>query len=124
MEDSNEIERIRRSVVSAMQLSTDSVTAAGAAGIESLQLATIDQAHQLVRCIAAFTTDGSLADEMEEIVDESPAFLVSKVMSVRHGLEKFSGEYAALEEKVWKLVYAGRREKSRVLQVLARRRAL
>ena len=32
MEDSNEIERIRRSVVSAMQLSTDSVTAAGADG--------------------------------------------------------------------------------------------
>ena len=65
-----------------------------------------------------------LRDEMEEIVDESPAFLVSKVTSVRHGLEKFTGEYAALEEKVWKLVYAGRREKSRVLQVLARRRAL
>lgn len=124
MEDSNDIERIRRSVVSAMQLSTDSVTAAGAAGIESLTLASLDQAHQLVRCIAAFTTDDALADEMEEIVDESPAFLVSKVMAVRHGLEKFIGQHAALEEKVWKLVYAGRREKSRVMQVLARRRAL
>ena len=124
MEDSNEIGRIRRSVVSAMQLSTDSVTAAGAAGIESLTLASLDQAHQLVRCIAAFTTDDALADEMEEIVDESPAFLVSKVMAVRHRLEKFVGQHAALEEKVWKLVYAGRREKSRVMQVLARRRAL
>ena len=124
MNDMNEIERIRSSVVSAMQLSTDSVTAAGAAGIESLQLQTLAQAHQLARCIAAFTTDGSLADEMEEIVDESPAFLVSKVISVRHGLDKFSGEHAQLEEAVWKLVYAGRREKSRVLQVLARRRAL
>jgi len=124
MEDSNEIERVRRSVVSAMQLSTDSVTAAGAAGVESLVLATLDQAHQLARCIAAFTTDDALADEMEEIVDESPAFLVSRVMAVRHGLEKFIGEHAALEEKVWKLVYAGRREKSRVMQVLARRRAL
>ncbi len=124
MDDSNEIARLRRSVVSAMQLSTDSVTAAGAASVESLPLETLDQAHQLARCIAAFTTDGSLADEMEEIVDESPAFLVSKVVSVRHGLEKFTGEHAALEEAVWKLIYAGRREKSRVLQVLARRRAL
>ena len=124
MDDSNEIARLRRSDVSAMQLSTDSVTAAGAASVESLSLETLDQAHQLARCIAAFTTDGSLADEMEEIVDESPAFLVSKVVSVRHGLEKFTGEHAALEEAVWKLVYAGRREKSRVLQVLARRRAL
>lgn len=124
MEDMNEVERVRRSVVSAMRLSTDPVTVAGAAGVESLPLETLEQAHQLARCIAAFTTDGSLADEMEEIVDESPAFLVSKVMSVRHGLEKFSGEHADLEERVWKLVYAGRREKSRVLQVLARRRAL
>ena len=124
MDDSNEIARVRRSVVSAMQLSTDPVTAAGAAGAGSLPLVSLDQAHQMARCIAAFTTDDALADEMEEIVDESPAFLVSKVTSVRHGLEKFTGEYAALEEKVWKLVYAGRREKSRVLQVLARRRAL
>ena len=61
---------------------------------------------------------------MEEIVDESPAFLVSKVMSVRHELEKFTGEHADLEERVWKLVYAGRRERSRVMQTLARRRAL
>ena len=33
------------------------------------------------------------------------------------------GEHADLEEKVWKLVYAGRRERSRVMQTLARRRA-
>ncbi len=124
MEDQNEIERIRALVTSAMQLSTDSVTAAGAAGVESLALASLDQAHQLVRCIAAFTTDDALADELEEIVDESPAFLVSKVMSVRHELEKFTGEHADLEEEVWKLVYAGRRERSRVMQTLARRRAL
>lgn len=124
MEDQHEIERVRALVISAMQLSTDSVTAAGAAAIESLTLASLDQAHQLVRCIAAFTTDDALADEMEEIVDESPAFLVSKVMSVRHELEKFTGEHAELEERVWKAVYAGRRERSRVLQTLARRRAL
>ena len=53
MEDQNEIERIRGLVISAMQLSTDSVTAAGAAAVESLALATLEQAHQLVRCIAA-----------------------------------------------------------------------
>lgn len=124
MEDISEVEQIRTSVVRAMQLSTDSVTAAGAAGIESLRLETLDQVHQLARCIAAFTTDDALADEMEVIVDESPAFLVSKVAAVRYRLEKFVGEHAALEEQVWKLVYAGRREKARVLQVLARRRAL
>lgn len=124
MEDISEVEQIRTSVVRAMQLSTDSVTAAGAAGIESLRLETLDQVHQLARCIAAFTTDDALADEMEVIVDESPAFLVSKVATVRYRLEKFVGEHAALEEQVWKLVYAGRREKARVLQVLARRRAL
>ena len=124
MEDTSEIERIRKSVVSAMQLSTDSVTAAGAAGIESLRLETFDQAYQLARCVAAFTTDDALADEMETIVDESPAFLVSKVAAVRYRLEKFVGEHAVLEAQVWKLVYAGRREKSRILQVLARRRAL
>ena len=124
MEDKKEIERIRGLVVSAMQLSPDSVTAAGAASVESLPLATLDQAFQLARCIAAFTTDDALADEMEEIVDESPAFLISKVISVRHDLEKFSGEHAVLEEMVWKLIYAGRRERSRVLQTLARRRAL
>lgn len=124
MEDKKEIERIRGLVVSAMQLSPDSVTAAGAVSVESLPLATLEQALQLVRCIAAFTTDDALADEMEEIVDESPAFLISKVISVRHDLEKFSGEHAVLEEKVWKLIYAGRRERARVLQTLARRRAL
>lgn len=124
MENLDEIQRIRGLVVGAMLLSTDSVTAAGAARVELLALSTLDQAHQLVRCIAAFTTDDALADEMERIVDESPAFLVSKVMSIRHDLEKFVGGHAELEEHVWKQVYAGRRERSRVMQTLARRRAL
>ena len=124
MDDSNEIARLRRSVVSAMQLSTDSVTAAGAASVESLPLETLDQAHQLARCIAAFTTDGSLADEMEEIVDESPAYLISKVSGVKFSLERFTGEHAELEKQIWTLIYAGRRERSRVMQTLARRNAL
>ena len=57
-----------------------------------------------MRCIAAFTTDDALADELEEIVDESPAFLVSKVMSVRHDLQKFTGEHADLEGQVGDLL--------------------
>lgn len=124
MEDKNEIQRIRGLVVSAMQLSTDSVTAAGSVRIETLALDSVAQAQHLARCIAVFTTDDALADEMEEIVDESPAFLASKVMALRGELKKFAGEFAALEKSVWTLVYAGRRERARVMQTLVRRKAI
>ena len=124
MEDRTEIERICALIVSAMQLSTDPVSAAGAALLPSLKLDSADQAHQLVRCIAAFTTDDALADEMEEIVDESPTFLITKVMTVRHSLERFTGEHADLEKRVWTLIYAGRRERSRVMQTLTRRKVI
>ena len=124
MEDRTEIQRLCALIESAMQLSTDPVTAAGATVLPSLRLDSVDQARQLVRCIAAFTTDDALADEMEQIVDESPAFLVSKVMAVRHGLERFAGEHADLEKRVWTLIYAGRRERSRVMQTLFRRKVI
>ena len=124
MENSTEIQRITGLIVQAMQLSRDPVTAAGAAHIPTIRIESVDQANQLARCIAAFTTDDALADEMEEIVDESPAFLVSQVMAVGHKLEKFSGKHAELEKQVWTLIYAGRRERSRVMQTLARRSVL
>lgn len=124
MEDKNEIQRISGLIMTAMQLSTDSVTAAGASSISTLTLGSLEEAHHLARCIAAFTTDDALADEMEEIVDESPAFLISKVMAVHNELEKFTGEYADLEKRIWTLLYAGRRERARVMQTLARRRVI
>ena len=124
MEDRTELQRISGLVLAAMQLSTDPVTAAGAVYVPSLKLANVEQAMQLARCIAAFTTDDALTNEMEEIVDESPAFLVSKVMAVRSELVKFTGPYAELEKQIWTLIYAGRRERSRVMQTLARRSVL
>jgi len=124
MEDSTDIQRVTKLIVDAMQLSTDPVTAAGAVHVPSLKLESSEQVLQLARCIAAFTTDDALADEMEEIVDESPAYLISKVMSVRHELAKFSGPHADLEKRIWTLLYAGRRERSRVMQTLARRSVL
>ena len=124
MEDRSEVQNITNAVAAAMRLSTDSVTAAGAENIASLALANIDEAMQLARCIAAFTTDDALADEMGDVVDESPAFLISKVMAVRTALEEFTGKQADLEKRIWMLVYAGRRERSRVMQTLARRSVL
>ena len=124
MENNAEIQRITGLVVQAMQLSTDPVTAAGAAHVQSIRIDSVDQANQLARCIAVFTTDDALADELEEIVDESPAFLASQIMALSHKLEKFSGKHADLEKQVWTLIYAGRRERSRVLQTLARRSVL
>jgi hypothetical protein len=124
MEDKAEIQRITGLVAGAMQLSTDPVTAAGAVHVPSLGIVSVDQANQLARCIAVFTTDDALADEMEEIVDESPAFLASQVMVVSHNMAKYSGKHADLEKQVWTLIYAGRRERSRVMQTLARRSVL
>lgn len=124
MEDRSETQNITDAVANAMLLSTDPVTAAGSAKISALVLDNLDQAMHLARCIAAFTTDDALADEMGEIVDESPAFLISKVEAVRTELEKFKGLYGELEKRIWTLVYAGRRERSRVMQTLARRSVL
>ena len=124
MENQSPTQRISDAVVQAMLLSPDSVTAAGAAQVQKLALSDVDQAMHLARCIAAFTTDDALADEMGEIVDESPAFLISKVASVHADLQDFTGPYAELEKRVWTLVYAGRRERSRVMQTLARRHVL
>ena len=124
MEDLTEVQRITQMIVAAMQLSTDPVTAAGAVNVSSLKIVTADQAMHLARCIAAFTTDDALADEMAEIVDESMPFLVSKVVAVSNALEEFTGKQASLEKSIWTLIYAGRRERSRVMQTLARRSAL
>ena len=124
MEDRNEVQNIADAIAAAMLLSTDPVTAAGSVKVSALVLDNLDQARHLARCIAAFTTDDALADEMGDIVDESPAFLISKVESVRSELEKFKGPFAELEKRIWTLVYAGRRERSRVMQTLARRSVL
>ena len=124
MEDRNEVQKITEAIAAAMLLSTDPVTAAGSVKVSALVLDNVDQAMHLARCIAAFTTDDALADEMGDIVDESPVFLISKVDSVRAELEKFKGPYAELEKRIWTLVYAGRRERSRVMQTLARRSVL
>lgn len=124
MEDRTEAQRLTAHIVDAMLLSTDPVTAAGAVKVPELALANADQAEHLARCIAAFTTDDALADEMAEIVDESLPFLISKVGAVRHELEEFTGKQADLEKRIWTLLYAGRRERSRVMQTLARRSVL
>ena len=124
MEDRNEVQNITEAIAAAMLLSTDPVTSAGSVKVSALVLDNLDQARHLARCIAAFTTDDALADEMGDIVDESPAFLISKVESVRAELEKFKGLNAELEKRIWTLVYAGRRERSRVMQTLARRSVL
>lgn len=124
MEDRNEVQNITNAIAAAMLLSTDSVTAAGSANVSALTLDSLDQAMQLARCIAAFTTDDALADEMGDIVDESAAFLISKVACVKTDVESFKGPHGELEKRIWTLVYAGRRERARVMQTLARRSVL
>ncbi len=121
MEDSTELQRITRLIVDAMRVSTDPVTAAGAEHVSLLNLAQHKQAVHLARCIAAFTTDDALAIEMAEIVGESPKFLIGKVLLVRYAPDKLTGEHADLETRIWKSIYAGRRERSRVKEVLTRR---
>ena len=39
-------------------------------------------------------------------------------------LASFNGPHAELEKRIWTLVYAGRRERARVMQTLARRSVL
>lgn len=121
MEDSSERQRITRLIIDAMQISTDPLTAAGTAHLASLELETSDQALHLARCVAAFTSDDGLANEMAEIVGESPKFLIGKVMSVHNASGQRTGEHTDLEKRFWTLVYAGRRERSRVMQTLTRR---
>lgn len=121
MEDTTELQRIIRLIVNAMRISTDPVTAAGAENIPSLNIETHVQAVHFARCIAAFTTDDALATEMAEIVGESPKFLIGKVLLVHYTPEKCTGEHAALEQRIWKSLYAGRRERTRVRDVLIRR---
>jgi hypothetical protein len=121
MEDSNELARITRLVVDAMQISTDRVTAAGAAQLAALELKDYAQGIHFARCIAAFTTDDALANDLAEIVGESPKFLVGKVLLANFAPEQCTGEHADLEKRIWTSIYAGRRERSRVQQTLARR---
>ena len=121
MEEHNELQRISGLIVAAMHISTDRVTAAGVAHVPSLKLESLAQALQLARCIAAFTTDDALADDFAELVGESPKVTVGKVSLVTGSPEQCSGEHADLEKLIWTRIYAGRRERSRVLQTLARR---
>jgi len=121
MEDNTELARITRLVIDAMQISTDRVTAAGAAQLASLELKDLAQALHFARCISAFTTDDALAIDLAEIVGESPKFLVGKVLLANYAPEQCTGEHADLERRIWTSIYAGRRERSRVQQTLARR---
>lgn len=121
MEDTTELQRLSRLIVDAMQISTDRVTAAGAANFASIGLKTFAQGIHFARCIAAFTTDDTLANDLAEIVGESPKFLVGKVLLANFAPEHCTGEYAELEKRIWTSLYAGRRERSRVQQTLARR---
>lgn len=121
MEDMTELHRITRLIVDAMRISTDPLTAAGAENVASLNIEQHAQAVHLARCIAAFTTDDMLAGEMAEIVGESPKFMIGKVLLVHYAPEKCTGQHADLEQRIWKSLYAGRRERSRVQEVLVRR---
>lgn len=124
MEENTEIARICKSIVDAMRVSTDPVTAAGAENVVAFKLETLVQAKHVARCIAAFTTDDALAIEMAEIVGESPRFLIGKVLMARYAPEQCTGAHADLERQLWKSLYAGRRELSRVKQTLTRRNVL
>lgn len=124
MEERTELQRISGLIVAAMHISTDRVTAAGVVHVPSLKLESLAQAVHLARCIAAFTTDDALADDFAELVGESPKVLVGKVSLASSAPEQCNGEnadFADLEKRIWTLIYAGRRERSRVQQTLARR---
>lgn len=121
MEERTELQRISGLIVAAMHISTDRVTAAGVAHVPSLKIESVAQAIHLARCIATFTTDDALADDFAELVGESPKVMVGKVSLVTSAPEQCTGESADLEKLIWTLIYAGRRERSRVQQTLARR---
>ena len=121
MEECTELQRISGLIVAAMHISTDRGTAAGVVHVPSLKLESFAPAVHLARCIAAFTTDDALANDLAELVGESPKFLVSKVLLANFPPEQCTGEHTDLEKRIWTSIYAGRRERSRVLQTLARR---
>ena len=122
MDETTELERLTQLIVDAMQISTDRVTAAGAVHLPSLELTTLGQGVHLARCVAAFTTDDELARDFAELLGESPKVLLDKVGLANDAPQQRAGEHADLEKQVWTLVYAGRRERSRVAQCVARRR--
>lgn len=121
MDETTELERVSQLLSDAMHISTDPVTAAGAVRLASLELATLAQGVHVARCVAAFTTDDALARDLAELIGESPKIAVGKVCLANHEPQQCHGEHAELEKRLWKLIYAGRRERSRVAQVLARR---
>jgi len=119
-----EEERITGLIFDAVKVSTDPVIVAGLSQFPALRLENPEQIMHLARCIAAFTTDDALFAELSEIVGETPAFMISKVGAIGNELVDFVGEHAALERQVWTSLFAGRRERSRVMQTLRRRSAL
>ena len=127
MDDTPELLRITQMLSAAMHISTDPVTAAGAAHLPSLELSRWEQGVHLARCIAAFTTDDALANDLAELIGESPKVLIGKVGLANPAPQASAGESAEvtelteLEKRIWTLIYAGRRERSRVQQTLARR---
>ena len=124
MDDTPELLRITQMLSAAMHISTDPVTAAGTAHLPSLELSRWEQGVHLARCIAAFTTDDALAGDIAELIGESPKVLIGKVGLVNPAPQASAGELtelAELEKRIWTLIYAGRRERSRVQQTLARR---
>ena len=122
MDETTELERIIQLISDAMLISTDRVTAAGAVHVDALGLSSWAQGVHLARCIAAFTTDDELAADLAELIGESPRVLAGKVGLASSATPSRSGENADLEKKIWTLIYAGRRERSRVEQTLARRK--
>ena len=111
-------------VANALKVSTDPIAAAGVAHLPALAAGGHDQLKHVARCLAAFTTDDGLFAELSEIVDESPAFMVSKISAVRSELTAFDGRFGVLEQQVWTRIFAGRRERARVIQTLRRRSAV
>ena len=124
MNQPSEVEQLIHLIADAIKVSTDPVAAAGVSQISSLALETREQAVHLARCVAAFTTDDGLFAELTEIADESPAFMISKVGVIRNEFAAFDGEYGTLEQQIWTRLFAGRRERARVMQTLRRRSAL
>lgn len=121
MPDASEIQRLRELTISAMQLSTDHLTAAGSDEVAAFPLASLAECRHLTRCIAAFTTDNDLVRELGEILGETTAAMIGKVESARFAPALCTGEHNALEKLLWTRLYAGRRERSRVVQMMTRR---
>lgn len=65
-----------------------------------------------------------LARDFAEMIGESPRVLIGKVSLLEPETPTENAAFTDLERKVWTLIYAGRRERSRVAQALARRRTL